>query len=210
MKFCRKCSTEKPIADFYKGQSCCKPCAKLRNLKWQQKNPEKVAALKAEWNAKRGDYRARNLERELAREAARRKNPEHQAKQREARARWADENRAHVEEYRRARYARERDEAIEAATAWAKANPEKHRLSRMAYKNRKRGARMAPIDKDYAAVLAHDPCSYCGADAGEVDHIDPLYATPDSSWLNLTSACRSCNASKNTKPLLVFLAQRAA
>lgn len=59
--------------------------------------------------------------------------------------------------------------------------------------------------QEYAAILRGDPCSYCGAPGGELDHIDPLARGGAESWDNLTSACRSCNARKHARSLLEFL-----
>lgn len=61
----------------------------------------------------------------------------------------------------------------------------------------------------YAALLRSDPCSYCGAaESGEVDHIAPLHRGGGDRWNNLTAACRSCNASKMQRSVLVYLLER--
>ena len=61
---------------------------------------------------------------------------------------------------------------------------------------------------EYIAILRGDPCSYCGQDAGVVDHIDALHVGGDHSWTNLTATCQSCNSSKRTEALLSFLLRR--
>ena len=69
-------------------------------------------------------------------------------------------------------------------------------------------ARKAGFDStsaEYLDILADDPCSYCGGAAGEIDHIDATAGGGLGSWDNLTAACRSCNASKHSKPLLAYL-----
>ena len=43
-----------------------------------------------------------------------------------------------------------------------------------------------------------------------VDHIEPLAAGGKHVPENLVAACRSCNASKKERPLLLFLLERAA
>lgn len=63
---------------------------------------------------------------------------------------------------------------------------------------------------DYEAILREDPCAYCGATAGEIDHIDPLSLGGSPEWDNLGAACRSCNASKHATPLLKYLLARNA
>lgn len=80
------------------------------------------------------------------------------------------------------------------------------RLSR----HRQRGAAPTPDARRFVPVLLADPCAYCGASGGELDHIEPIVRGGDGDWLNLTSACRSCNASKSDRPLLQFLISNAA
>lgn len=57
----------------------------------------------------------------------------------------------------------------------------------------------------WAHVLRRDPCSYCEATGGQVDHIDPVIRGGSDHWENLTSACPRCNQSKHAKPLLFFM-----
>lgn len=63
-------------------------------------------------------------------------------------------------------------------------------------------------DRFYAAVLKLDPCSYCGSPAGEIDHIHPSTMGGSDDWSNLTSACRSCNASKGNRPMFPWIGRR--
>lgn len=65
-----------------------------------------------------------------------------------------------------------------------------------------------PDERDYAAILKRDPCSYCNGAAGEVDHIDPTTSGGPDHWSNLTAACRSCNAQKNDRTLLLWIGER--
>jgi 5-methylcytosine-specific restriction endonuclease McrA len=60
----------------------------------------------------------------------------------------------------------------------------------------------------YLALIEHDPCSYCGAPYDEPDHIVAVVEGGTSAWDNFTAACRSCNASKQQKTLLVFLLRK--
>ena len=62
----------------------------------------------------------------------------------------------------------------------------------------------------YAAVLRSDPCSYCGEPASDADHIDAISRGGAHSWDNLTAACRTCNVSKYSEPLLTFMLRRPA
>lgn len=61
---------------------------------------------------------------------------------------------------------------------------------------------------EYAATVAADPCSYCDGSAETVDHVDPVVDGGANTWENFTGACRSCNASKGPRRLLVWLATR--
>ena len=57
----------------------------------------------------------------------------------------------------------------------------------------------------YAEVLQGDPCSFCGAQMEQLDHIQALDDRGSHDWTNLTAACRKCNASKNATPLLLWI-----
>jgi 5-methylcytosine-specific restriction endonuclease McrA len=62
---------------------------------------------------------------------------------------------------------------------------------------------------DYGETLLGDPCSYCGAPCQAIDHIDAFANGGPNAWDNLTAACWSCNSRKRTRPLLVFMLDRA-
>lgn len=54
-------------------------------------------------------------------------------------------------------------------------------------------------------------CAYCGKSCQtdyHIDHIDPLSAGGAHVVDNLTIACKTCNLSKSTKSLIVWLAHR--
>jgi hypothetical protein len=60
--------------------------------------------------------------------------------------------------------------------------------------------------REWAKVLAADPCAYCGAaPAGTVDHIVAAARDGDDTTENLTGACLACNSGKCATPLLLFL-----
>lgn len=61
---------------------------------------------------------------------------------------------------------------------------------------------------EYAEIIRLDPCVYCGRSGGTVEHIRPKAAGGGNEPENLAGACGSCNASKNDKPLLIFLLDR--
>ena len=43
----------------------------------------------------------------------------------------------------------------------------------------------------------HNTCTYCGAQANEVDHITPVSQGGTHKLNNLAAACKQCNANKN-------------
>ena len=52
-------------------------------------------------------------------------------------------------------------------------------------------------------------CRYCGRDCGKdwtLDHVIPTIKGGDNTVDNLVVSCRSCNSSKNSTPLIVWLA----
>jgi 5-methylcytosine-specific restriction endonuclease McrA len=74
---------------------------------------------------------------------------------------------------------------------------------------RKRGPAWAGAQPD-VSLMRTDPCAYCGRPGETYDHIVPRYDGGKNSYDNVTRACLSCNARKNNRPLLLFLARRSA
>jgi 5-methylcytosine-specific restriction endonuclease McrA len=127
----------------------------------------------------------------------------------EAWQRWSSQNRERIAQTQRARRNRSTAEgraAIRRLNDWKTRNPECARQTVRRAKQRRRG--MTATDLEYASVLYSDPCSYCGAPAAHVDHIEPIAAGGARGWTNLTSACASCNHQKSARPLLTFLLSR--
>jgi hypothetical protein len=62
----------------------------------------------------------------------------------------------------------------------------------------------------WADVVRRDPCSYCGAPGGTLDHIVPQSTRRRGvhSWLNYAGACERCNGRKRDRTLLWYLATR--
>lgn len=58
----------------------------------------------------------------------------------------------------------------------------------------------------WARVLRRDPCAYCGARGGTVDHIVPGHAAEWDVPENLTGACQSCNGTKGRDRTLLDMA----
>lgn len=108
---------------------------------------------------------------------------------REAQKRHRENNPGRYLELQRARYA---------------SNPDRHReVARRNMRDRKIGRGVD--EREYADIIVLDPCSYCGSRVVTIDHIDPVSLGGKNSWDNFTPACRSCNSSKNSTPLLFAL-----
>lgn len=87
---------------------------------------------------------------------------------------------------------------------------EKGRLKNLRGAHKRRGVVTDEWTGEYIALLLNDPCSYCGGQAGTVDHIVPVSKGGTSEWDNLTAACLSCNSSKHTSDLLGYLSRKAS
>ena len=124
--------------------------------------------------------------------------PDPEEVQKTARKRWRENHPDRVREINR-RWAR--NQAPENRARWNHYNRER----RM-----KDGALLqSPEDLAYSSILLLDPCSYCQSTLeSTIDHIVPIVLGGDSKWDNLTASCKSCNSSKNSSPLLLFLLRR--
>ena len=124
--------------------------------------------------------------------------PDPEEVQKTARKRWRENHPDRVREINR-RWAR--NQAPENRARWNHYNRER----RM-----KDGALLqSPEDLSYSSILLLDPCSYCQSTLEiTIDHIVPIVLGGDSKWDNLTASCKSCNSSKNSSPLLLFLLRR--
>jgi 5-methylcytosine-specific restriction endonuclease McrA len=60
----------------------------------------------------------------------------------------------------------------------------------------------------YGGALKRDPCSYCGAPGGTLDHVEAANGGGADDWSNRTGACVSCNSAKGERSLLLFLLYR--
>jgi 5-methylcytosine-specific restriction endonuclease McrA len=112
----------------------------------------------------------------------------------------------------RRRAAANREKQRDSSMRWAKANPEKIRE-----KSRRRRARLAGTDTSltpaqWDAILAWHRsdegcrCAYCfDVCAPTLDHVVPISRGGDHTADNVVPACKSCNSSKGTRSLEVFL-----
>lgn len=206
---CSICKVLKPLAEFYRNRSRdtgyateCKRCVLERVRKDYKADPEKHREKSRAWRDSNPDY------------------------QREYGKRAYAEHREELLAAGRRRYREQREDRIARARRWQEANPERVAQSRREWRRknlekaraldrlvalRRRGTRhLDNATKEYAYVLLGDPCCFCGdmSRMPTMDHIVPLISGGESTWTNLTAACKSCNSSKNDRKLLVFMAAR--
>ncbi len=232
MKTCTGCGKTKPLTDFNKAaahpdglNTRCRDCTRAYARKYYQRDLDESRSKKRVYVKSQGEV---GREKAMARmRRLRETNPEHyQRKAREGTRRFREAN----PDYQRQWYWRNIEDTRAAARrdmAKSRAeNPEAERERKRRYREKhlqevrlresnnthRRRARMGPLDPttaEYMVILSGDPCAYCGSRTSpSTDHIDPLSQgglhTPD----NLTAACYSCNASKQDRPLLLWLANR--
>lgn len=59
----------------------------------------------------------------------------------------------------------------------------------------------------WRSALMRDPCVYCGRRPDGLDHIKPKANGGPNGWQNRAPACRTCDATKRSRSLLMFLLQ---
>lgn len=79
------------------------------------------------------------------------------------------------------------------------------RVARLAANNAGMSVEDKVLSEEYQAVLAGDPCVYCGQRSSAIDHILPVVAGGSDRWTNLAAVCKSCNSRKRDRSLLVVL-----
>jgi len=136
---------------------------------------------------------------------------------------WRDANREKARGYSRAQYHRAPEKAAARWASWAARNPDAVKAAQVRYQQTdkarvnaavkaatRRGLVTDEWTAGYVAVLLGDPCSYCGAPGGTVDHIIPVSKGGTSEWHNLTAACGFCNSSKRDHDLIGFLSRKVS
>lgn len=116
----------------------------------------------------------------------------------------------HREERRQAsldRYYRLMEENPEAVRAYRRqwTKTQKGILANRAARTARRGAAYTKESLEWIASLVDPLCGYCGEPATEIDHIQPISQGGTGELSNLTPACRTCNASKNSLGVEEFL-----
>lgn len=131
---------------------------------------------------------------------------------RQARADYRKRHADKIKQEQMDNYQRNRQKRIDYATAWKKANPEKHKVyasvskkrhkEAIAANTRRRNARkrkngIYKISKKELLRLSQTPCFYCGSkERLTVDHVIAIARGGTDSIGNLVSACKSCNSQK--------------
>lgn len=189
---CVECDREKQRANPWHRRSP-KNLAihNARGSAWKSANPERVAAVAADY-ASRSDVVQR-------------------------RAAWYRENRERIRAEQAKRDRERSAENVARARAWKEANPERaremSRLARCRRRARIKGAGGDHTMDDLAAILKAQKgcCAYCRTKLSSkkhVDHIIPLARGGSNSRANLQYLCQPCNQSKSAKDPIAFAQER--
>lgn len=101
----------------------------------------------------------------------------------------------------RAYRAANRDRVNAYMATYRRANPDRF----AGYSAARKAAPFSEAALEYAAIIATDPCVYCGAPSEHIDHIHPIHRGGLSEWDNLAPTCALCNQRKSTRSVLAFL-----
>lgn len=195
-KTCTRCERRKLAADFFVNKqtpdgllSHCKKCSKAAERRSRAAQPEK-------YKKRRREYYVANVDKQ-------RRNTREWRLTNLDRAREYDRQYHHKNRDRRREYDKTRAVSrAEQCRGWL--TPEKAREYTAKRRARKLNAPTGDpaLRAEYVAIIACDPCAYCGRPSEHVDHIQSLLRGGSDAWDNLTPACASCNSSKGTRTLL--------
>lgn len=180
---CKVCGITKPREEFpYCGGCTCIICFNIRRREDRKNNPDHYRQ-----SEQKAYYRNRDV-RLVQNKKYRDKNVEIlQIKSKDYRL-------------------KNKERIAESARERAKRNPDIPNKNKRAYKMRKRAA--GYIDRviiNFILERDYGICSYCLKPGKEVDHIVPISKGGTNEINNLTTACRTCNATKSNKSLLEYL-----
>ena len=213
-KSCSKCQLPKPLSEFHrcsKGKdgykSACKSCRCAETRDYAQRNPEKVAESKREWerqNREKVNLRLltyANDNREVRRATGRRSYHRHKE---EARFKRAQPDAKLTKRLYDERRYEDQAETIKARVrAWGKKNPEIVLAQSRNKRARLRGApgTHSPADIQLQLKAQGSHCWWCSKKlaAYHVDHKIPLIRGGANSPDNLCLACPKCNLKKGKK-----------
>jgi len=175
MKTCNLCGLEKPLSEFNRNKRASDGYSYYCRLC--------RAAVSRRW-------RQENKEKVLAQ-----------------RERWNQENLEKILAQSRKYYAENREKVQARQRRYQQKYPEKLRNLAMLRRVRNLGAKGVATDEQIQARidLYGGMCYICGKPYEAIDHVIPL-AKGGSNWpANLRPICQSCNSSKGSKSLSVYL-----
>lgn len=186
MKLCKKCDSEKPLAEFKPDKrlksgyaSICKQCALAYQLKWQLANK---AIRRRICRA----YYLRNKAAVTKRIVA-----------------WKKANKEAMRRADRARYAKNPEKFRAMALDYIRRNPEQARVRVEAYRARKLSVSVEPVDFGHCWKRDGGLCWICeqpvGRSKATMDHVVPLSRGGSHSNANIRPAHKSCNSRKGAR-----------
>lgn len=164
--------------------------ARIYQRAWRIANPDRSRSYSAAW---------------------RRKNPE---KYCTSKANWRTTHRERIRVAKKIAYIRYRERHLAACKRWRAMHPE----ARAAYGARRRAEEQKASGSGVTAAqwkqVLYDAlglCAYCNKNTEQLtmDHIEPLALDGSHDKTNVTAACKSCNSSKGTARVVVWLARQS-
>lgn len=196
-KDCTKCSTHKPVGDFFKKygspRSECKSCSKKTNASYASRNTEKVREINKSYREKNADkLRDEGSKyREANKELCKSRTQD-----------WVSRNHDKRLEYSRQYYQENREEIIQKNKEYYEQNPEQRTIQEQRRRSRKKelASDFSTPDWEIALTYFNNKCCYCGIESQKLqqEHIIPLSKGGDYSSYNIAPACRTCNLNKYT------------
>ena len=159
------------------SNGCCVDCSRHSSAAWRNANPEKNAAIIAEWVKN-------NFERDRAVRKARSESPEYL-------------------ERGRAWYAENKDARRETIAVWQANNPDTVRSIKHNYRAKQKaggkhsGKDISDLRRRQKNKCAHDWCRADLSDGYHVDHIKPISKGGTSDRKNIQLLCPICNHKKS-------------
>lgn len=181
MKFCRYCSTHKPVTEFgvrrasrdglsYKCRSCSSAYGKVA----YKRAPDLYKTKARQWALANKSRRAKIV------------------------AKWESRNQGRINAWKRARYS--------ANLEVSRADVRRRAFDRRISKNRRAGA-LTRKSVESALRWSNGYCVYCGLKSSKLtlDHVEPLSRRGANVISNILPCCASCNGRKHTKPAADWL-----
>jgi 5-methylcytosine-specific restriction endonuclease McrA len=201
-KTCSACGTEKPRSSFGKNKSrkdgmatLCLVCTRVRHNEWAKRAGRYTS-----------DDRRAYLESRKSLLAERRNTDEWRAKRRAWTVKWRTNNPERLAFLQRRWTERDPGRFMRHYRAAVARDPARFMARQIYHRTGKVVARLGQETADWLRIIRKDPCSYCGSyENPQFDHVVPITAHGGLGWENLAAACKSCNSSKQARPLLLWL-----